>query len=160
MELDKNHDENIVNDNLSTDKNYMNFLYNKILMYEKHINEKDNLITELNNMVENERIKDQSYKERETNINKQYNKFQKYKKLLDKNISFLQESLINKENKINELENINLNKENEIIALREQIKEENIGAQYKEEIISMKEEISQLKNTISFLTEEIEHLNK
>jgi hypothetical protein len=74
-------------------------------------------------MLENKEIKIKFYQTKIENIYKQYNKFQEYKEALKNNISFLQENLIDKEQKIIELENISRAKESEIILLN-QIMEE------------------------------------
>lgn len=108
MELNKNKDKNILDKvtdkDISTDNNYTEATYSNILNYEKQIKEKDRLIVELQNMLENEKMKVQSYETKIQNVNKQYARFQEYKEILNKKINYLQENLIAKEEKINELE--------------------------------------------------------
>lgn len=96
---------------------------NKVIMYEKIIKQKDQKINELQNMINNERIKIKYYETKIDNIYNQYYKFQEYKEALKDNIKFLQENLINKQEKIVELENINRAKEGQIISLKQIIAE-------------------------------------
>lgn len=96
---------------------------NKVIMYEKTIKQKDQKINELQNMINNERIKIKYYETKIDNIYNQYYKFQEYKEALKDNIKFLQENLINKQEKIVELENINRAKEGQIISLKQIIAE-------------------------------------
>lgn len=96
---------------------------NKVIMYEKIIKQKDQKINELQNMINNERVKIKYYETKIENIYNQYYKFQEYKEALKDNIKFLQENLINKQEKIVELENINRAKESQIISLKQIIAE-------------------------------------
>ncbi|MBU3143981.1 hypothetical protein [Clostridium sp. CF012] len=122
-------DSSIVNKNIECDqclleaKSYLSVAYNKMLLYEKQLKQKDDVITLLKNNIQEYSIKVQIYENRLKDINTQYIKFQEDKNLLNGNIDYLQESLINKEKKINELESVSMEQGKEILIFKDQFNE-------------------------------------
>mgnify|MGYP001108267241 CR=1 FL=1 len=78
MEL-KNKTESKLQLDIISSEESIDSMDDKILMYEEHIKEKDKLICELKDELQNERNKVESYKIRVESINDRYSKFQEYK---------------------------------------------------------------------------------
>lgn len=114
--IDKNKSHTECDQCLIEAKSYLNVAYNKMLIYEKQLRQKEELITLLKNSIQECGIKIQIYENKLKDINTEYTKFQEDKILLNGSINYLQESLISKENIINELESINMEKESKILS--------------------------------------------
>jgi len=135
-----------VKGNLSSDKKNINPCFNEFLIYQKQIKEKQRLIVELKGVLENEELKVKSYEAKFESINRRYSEFQEYKEELRKNTNYVQENLIVKEERINELEKSNLEKEDELIGVRKKILDQEIAIrQYEEEINILKNHIDSMK---------------
>lgn len=133
-------------------KFYLNVAYNKMLIYEKQLSQKDALITELKNNIKEYPIRNEIYENKFKDINAQYLKFQENKNLLNENIDYLQESLIIKENKINELENDSIEQGKQITKLQEKTSEQYRNNMEKEsKILSFTEEVEFLKTQLEDL---------
>lgn len=158
---------------LSGIKGCMNNKQKSIRQYKKIIEDKEDLICEMCKKAEEvkqqlqlEKSKCRNYEIKLVKINKQNMKFENSKRLLRENINHMQQSLLRTEEKFTELENINLQKQNEIIYLNEQIDEkENIIKMREKEIKDLKVNISEEKNKnlesikqIEILKEQIENL--
>jgi hypothetical protein len=109
--------------------------------YDKYSKQKSEEINELKLFIEKQKLKVQSLENKLTAVNGDYIKFKEGKKLLDENINFFQESLIDKEKQLNEMSNLMIKKENEILML-------------KEEILALKDKINELvlNNKSSFFS--------
>ncbi|GCD08706.1 hypothetical protein [Clostridium tagluense] len=118
-------------------KSYLNVAYNKMLIYEKQLRQKDELITLFNNSIQEYAIRIQIYENKLKDINTQCIKFQEDKNLLNENIDYLQESLISKEKKINELEKASMEQEKEVLIFKEHVEEK------EKQIIKLQEKNSQ-----------------
>lgn len=139
-------------------KFYLNVAYNKMLIYEKQLRQKEEQIILLNNSVHEYAIKNQIYEYKSKDINRQYIKFQDNKKLLNENIDYLQDGLIRKENKINELENASIEQEKEILFFKDQFDEKQNQIIKLHEKISEQEKINMEKqNKILSYIEELEN---
>lgn len=101
---------------------FMDKVHENILLYEKNLKQRNQYITQLKYIQKEQELKSIFYEKKFEEVNKEYNKFKEGKQLLYENINFLQKSLIDKEGKINVLENANIEEENEILHLREEIK--------------------------------------
>ncbi|MBC2580273.1 hypothetical protein [Clostridium sp. DJ247] len=101
---------------------FIDKLCEKVSLYEIMLKQKEQFITQIKNMHGEQEIKSLSYERKLKEINELYAKFREGKEMLNKNIDFLQKSLIDREKKINDIENINIEKENEIYYLRNEIK--------------------------------------
>ncbi len=148
-------------------KSYLNVAYNKMLIYEKQLRQKEELITLLRNSVQENVIRIHIYENKLKDINAEYIKFQEDKELLNGNINYLQESLISKEKKNNELEDVNNEHGKEILAFKDQFIEK------QKQIMILQEENSQLEmgniekesrillfnEEVEILTNQLEELN-
>lgn len=154
---------------------FMDKIGEMMLMHEKKFKQREQFVSQLKHMLEEQKIKLLSYESKFEEINKEYAKFREGKQLLNENVSYLQESLIAKEQKLNELENFNIEKENEILFLKEKIYHqehgtltvveeepsnilENINIEKDNEICYLKEEISEQDQKILSLIEEVKNL--
>lgn len=133
--------------------NSMRVVHDRLIDLEHQIKQKDQLIAELKDIVETQKMRGKVYEGKIQNVNKQYNRFQHYKDLLNKNINQIQENLIQKEAKLNELQKQYLEKDKELVYYKEKsIKQQEEIEQYILELKVMSEEIKNLKNR----TKEIE----
>jgi|GEM_PF-1991809 Chromosome segregation ATPases len=169
------------NDNgLSCVEYFMDRIHEILSIYEKKFIQKEKFIDQLNYMLEEQKLKSLLYEKKFKEINKSYAKFKEGKQLLNENISYLQESIITKEQKINELENINIEKDNEILCLKEKISEqkhknlplvenvteekisqsEDMNAENENDMSCLKEEISKQEHKILSLVEETKNLKE
>jgi hypothetical protein len=143
-------------------------VFEKILLYAKEIKQQDQFINEMKYMQREQELKNLAYQKKLEEVNRVYAKFREGKQLLDENINFLQNSLISKEERINQLENINIERENQLLFLKEENKKlnENIKSlQEKSYIESQKtNELENIKtekeNQLICDKEKIENLNK
>jgi chromosome segregation ATPase len=87
----------------------------------KEIEEKDMLITNLRNLVEEQRIRLLHYENKFKVINNSINSFNESKNQLNEGINFLQNSLIDKEKRLSELESSYVEREKELELLRQEI---------------------------------------
>ncbi|MBN4049315.1 hypothetical protein G9F72_008635 [Clostridium estertheticum] len=147
-------------------KSYLNVAYNKMLIYEKQLRQKEDLITLLKNSIQEYVIRIQIYENKLKDINTEYIKFQEDKNLLNGNINYLQESLKSKERKINELENASIEQGKEILIFKEQFDEkqkqimilqgktseqEKVNMEKESKILSFNEEVEILRNQLEDL---------
>ena len=147
---------NNVNKYLSYIKNFINENRKVILKYEEVLNAKEKLINKISyklsekeHQLEVQKTNCKNYEIKLADINKQYIQFKNGKNELNENIDFMQQNLISKEEKINELENINLQDQSQIINCKEQMADKN-------NIIKTREQqIESLQNKISTYREEI-----
>lgn len=103
---------------------YMTEISTKIISYEKKLIQKEQLISKLNSQLKEQSEKTISYENEINSINKQYAKFLDLKNQLNENIKLLYQSLVDKEEEINLLEDTNIKNEKEKIALKNKISEE------------------------------------
>ena len=151
-------------------KSYLNVAYNKMLLYEKQLKQKEDLITLLKNTIQEYAIRNEIYGNKLKDINTQYVKFQEDKNLLNGNINYLQESLISKEKKIEELVNASVNQGREILIFKDQFDEkqkqitklqektfeqEKVNMEKESKILSFNEEVEILKNKLEDLNSKL-----
>ncbi|MCY6356386.1 hypothetical protein [Clostridium sp. ZS2-4] len=137
-------------------KNYMNKAYEKILNVEKLLKQKEMLITELKYTLKDQKVEMRTYENKFNDINKKYVQCEDDKELLNENINSLQELLISRDRQINELENVNLEKENQIISLNNKITELEKNFSYlKKDFIAHKDKIAELEYTSTLKENEI-----
>ncbi|MCY6958702.1 ligand-binding sensor domain-containing protein [Clostridium brassicae] len=148
-------------------KDYMSKAYEQISNFEKMVKQKERLISQLKFNLEDEKSQIDMYKSKCSIIEKKYDEYEKSKELMIDNINSLQENLMERDKKINELEDINLEKENQVISLNKKINElEKSIHSLKEEFLNHKDKVSQLEdinslkeNEIGFLRNNIELQN-
>ncbi|WMJ81120.1 hypothetical protein RBU49_02395 [Clostridium sp. MB40-C1] len=148
-------------------KDYMSKAYEQISNFEKLIKQKERLISQLKFSLEDEKSQIGMYESKYNIIQKKYDECEKGKELMLDNINSLQENLMEKDKKINELEDINLEKESQVISLNKKIDElEKSIHSLKEEFLNHKDKVSQLEdinsikeNEIGFLRNNIELQN-
>lgn len=151
-------------------KSYLNVAYNKMLLYEKQLKQKEELINLLKNNIQEYTIRNENYGKNLKDINTQYLKFQEDKNLLNGNINYLQENLISKERKINELENISVDQGREILIFRDQFDEkqkqilllqeknyeqEKVNMEKESKILSFNEEVKVLRSQLDDLNSKL-----
>lgn len=156
---------------------FMGKIHEMMSMCEKKSKQREQLVNQLKYILEEQKIKSLSYESKFEEINKEYSKFREGKELLNENVSYLQESLIAKEQRLNELENLNIEKENEILCLREKVYQqessvldnveeevtsiqENINIEKDNEILNLKDEVSEQEHRILSLVDEIKNLKE
>ena len=116
----------------------------KVLSYEKTSRQKEQLITQLKSQLEEEKVQTLSYEIKFKEINKAHSKFIDLKNELNKSINPLQESLTDKEEKLKLLENINMEKEEEILSLKKKLSQN--ANLLQESLIDREEKLKVLKN--------------
>lgn len=156
---------------------FMERIHEMMSICEKKFKQREQFVNQLKYILEEQKIKSLSYESKFEEINKEYSKFREGKELLNENVSYLQESLISKEQRLNELENLNIEKENEILCLREKIYQQesgtltsveeeitsiqqNINIEKDNEILNLKDEVSEQEHRILSLIEEIKNLKE
>jgi hypothetical protein len=158
--VDNNNIECLVVDNIcgivhSSNKSnkylfYTKYLINKSYKSDKDLEEKDILIVKLKQMVEEQKIKLQYCENKLKTINNSMANFNENKNQLNEGISFLQDSLIIKEKRLNELEALYVEKEEELELLRQEVKNMKKKKSY---ILNLKrlfsKIVSSLKNILS-----------
>lgn len=109
-------------------KNSKYLFYNKYLLniinekdYEKYIKKMDNIILKLKDIIKDNEIKLQYYEDKFKVINSSIANFNERKKELIESVNFFQNTIIDKEKRLNELENLYKEKEEEIKLLKEEL---------------------------------------
>lgn len=93
----------------------------KMDIVEREIEERDILIEKLYNMVKEKESKLVSYESKFKAVSENLAKFNKNKNELNEGIRLLEDSLLDKEKKLNELQTIYIEKENELELLKEEL---------------------------------------
>lgn len=126
---------------------FMEKIYEKILFYERKLKKKNQFIAQMKHIEREQELKLLSYNKKFEEVEKSYTTFKEQKELLNENITFMQNSLINKDKRINELEKDNIEKQNEIIYLQQEIKK------FKDQLEELSSQINltNTEGTTSFL---------
>ena len=135
---------------------YMTKICLKVLSYEKTSSRKEQVIVQLKHELEEEKSQTLSYEIKFKEINEAYTKLIDLKNQLNENVILLQQSLTDKQEKLNSLENLTIEKEKKILSLQENLTNkqeklnllENITVEKEKEILSLKEKLSQKANLL------------
>lgn len=140
------------NDYLSYMEYFMTQIYLKILAYEKIFKQNEQLVAQLNYQLEEQKVQTQLYERKYKDLSNISSKFMNVKNELNAMINLLQESLANKEDKLEYLEKIIEYKENELLSLRNKLSNEEIN------ILSLMKEIKELNSKTEKL-QSLENMN-
>lgn len=137
-------------------KDYLNRAYEKVLNLEKTLKEKNRFITEINYSLANKKAEARRAQNNFNDISKKYSECEKEKENIMENVNSLQETIISKDKRINELETINVEKENQIIALNNKITDlERKLSSFKNDFIDCKNKVMELENINMIKEDEI-----
>ncbi|BCZ46690.1 hypothetical protein psyc5s11_27570 [Clostridium gelidum] len=141
------------NSYLSHIKYYMTEIYLKVLSYEKTSRSKEEEIVQFKHELEEQKVETLLYKTKFEEINKSNNEFIDLTNQLNTKVNLLQESLTDKEENLKLLQNINKEKEEEILSSKDN-SSENINL-LQESLIDKEEKLNLLQNMNKEKEEEI-----